>query len=276
MEPADIEFAAASARAEGWSGQTRLVFDDFLAHDPRGCFIAEVNGRRAGICIATAYQRHGFVGTLIVAPKFRRIGLGTQLFSHAVRYLIDSGMQTISLDGDAPGIPIYLKAGFKKVCLSRRFNGNIAGMRHPSIHPMSLNDLDAVCTLDQRLFGDDRSFFIRRKYERYSKLSLVARQDGMLVGYLLANPGESVISVGPWAACPGLAYPPALLEHLAQVAPDEPMRIGVLESNQSAVAQLLTIPGLMESEPSWRMVLGNKHGPGSSECLYAIGSPAKG
>ena len=276
MKPADIGFAAVCARAEGWSGQTGHVFEGFLAYDPKGCFIAEVAGQQAGICVATAYQRHGFIGTLIVAPNFRRAGIGTKLFTHAVRYLLDFGVQTISLDGDTPGIPIYLKAGFRKVCLSLRFNGSIPGVEKPYIQPMSLNDLEAVFALDFELFGDDRSFFLRRKYEHNPELSLVAKQDGTLFGYLLASPGEGVISVGPWAARPEMANPLALLERLALVVPDGPLRIGVLESNHPAVAHLRAMPGLIECEPSWRMVLGDARWPGSSAWLYAIGSPAKG
>jgi len=276
MAPADIDFAAACARVEGWSGQTRHVFEDFRAYDPKGCFIAVVDGKQAGICVATPYQRHGFIGALIVTPELRHVGIGTKLFTHAVRYLLSSGVQTISLDGDTPGIPIYLRAGFRKVCLSLRFNGSIPGVDDPYIQPMILNDLEAVFALDFELFGDDRSFFLHRKYERDPEHSFIAKQDGTLIGYLLASRGEGVISVGPWAARPELEHPLVLLERLALVVPDEPLRIGVLESNQPAVAHLRAMPGLIESEPSWRMVLGEAQWPGSSERLYAIGSPAKG
>jgi GNAT superfamily N-acetyltransferase len=276
MTPADIDFAAACTRAEGWSGQTGHVFEDFLAYDPNGCFIAEVDGYQAGICVATAYRRHGFIGTLIVTPEFRQAGNGTKLFTHAVRYLLDWGVQTVSLDGDAPGIPIYLKFGFRKVCLSLRFNGNIAGVKKPYIQQMTFKDLEKVLALDLEQFGDDRSFFLRRKFERYPELSFIARPGEMLFGYLFASPGEGVISVGPWAMLPKLAPPLALLEHLSEVVPGELLRIGVLESNQSAVALLRATLGLTENEPSWRMVLGDEQWPGSSEWLYAIGSPAKG
>ena len=276
MISGDVEFAFKCTRAEGWSGQTHLVFEDFLAYDPHGCFIAEVNGRHAGICVATAYQRHGFIGTLIVVPEFRGGGLGTTLFTYAVQYLIDRGMKSISLEGDPSGIPIYQKAGFHHICRSLRFNGKISGKLHPNIQPMSSKDLEAVCSLDFELFGDDRSFFLRRKHERYPEICFVAIEDGKILGYMLANPGEGVLSVGPWAALPVLEHPLALLEHLALAVPDVRLRIGVLESNQPAVTPLSVMPGLFESEPSWRMVRGDDKGPGLSECLYAIGSPAKG
>jgi GNAT superfamily N-acetyltransferase len=276
MKPSDIDFATACTCAEGWAGQTRLVFDDFLAHDPKGCFIAEVKGQRAGICVATAYKQHGFIGMLIVTMDYRGHGLGTALFTHSVGYLSNRGIGSIALDADPLGIPIYEKAGFRKVCRSLRFNGNILGESHPPIQPMLPYDFRAVCTKDEELFGDDRSFFLRRKYERNPERCFVAKEDDALLGYLLADTGDKVISVGPWAVCPELSRPLALLQQLALVIPGKRMRIGVLESNKPVATLLRAMPGLVESEPSWRMVLGKEDIPNRSQWLYAIGSPAKG
>ena len=276
MEPADLDFAAACIRAEGWLGEARPAIADFLAYDPQGCFIAEVDRQRAGLCVATGYQQHGFIGELIVVPEQRGRGLGTALFTRAVAYLHARGVNSIALDGDAPGIPIYEKAGFRKVCRSLRFYGSVPGAAHAFVRGLSHADLERVCLLDAQLFGDDRSFYLRRRFECCPRLCFAAERDGELLGYLLARPGQGVISIGPWAVCPEPPRPLALLQQLAAVVPDQRLRIGVLESNQPAVALLRATPGLEEGQSSWRMVLGGGDGPGHHQWLYAIGSAAKG
>ncbi|MCJ7587284.1 MAG: hypothetical protein MUQ00_05195 [Candidatus Aminicenantes bacterium] len=66
MRDADLDFAAESAALENWPSETREAFENFLGYDPAGCFVAEIDGRPAGICVATAYRRSGFVGEIIV------------------------------------------------------------------------------------------------------------------------------------------------------------------------------------------------------------------
>jgi ribosomal protein S18 acetylase RimI-like enzyme len=276
MEPADLDFAAACTHAEGWSAETRPAFEDFLAYHPAGCFIAQASRQPAGLCVATPYLRHGFIGALIVLPEHRGRGLGTALFSRAVEHLQDSNILSIALDGDAAGIPIYEKAGFRKICCSLRFYGRVPGRAHSYIRQMSPSDLEWVCRLDAELFGDERSFFLWRSFERYPNLCFVAGQAGAPLGYLFARQGEGLISVGPWAVLPELTHPLALLEQLAMVEEGERLRIGVLESNQSAVRILRAASGLVEGPASWRMVLGQGNGPGDNQSLYAIGSAARG
>jgi ribosomal protein S18 acetylase RimI-like enzyme len=276
MEPADLDFAAACIRNEGWRGDTRQSVADFLAYDPKGCLIAEIEGQRAGLCIATGYRHSGFIGELIVVPEQRRHGIGTALFTHAVDYLHSIGVSCIALDADAPGIPIYEKAGFRKMHRSLRFYGNVTGKANPSIRQMSPTDMQQICLLDAQLFGDDRSFFLRRILERCPEFCFIAEQDGELVGYLLARPGQGVLSVGPWALRPEQPHPLALLEQLALVVPFERLRIGVLETNQLAAALLRSTPGLAEGQACWRMLLGEGNSPGEHKWLYAVGSAAKG
>ena len=56
MDPPDLDFAAACTAAEGWLTETRQSFDGFYAYDPAGCFVAELDGKRVGICVANAIQ----------------------------------------------------------------------------------------------------------------------------------------------------------------------------------------------------------------------------
>ena len=126
MEASDIDFAFACTSAEGWQSK-KEAFEGFLAHDPAGCFVGELDGRRIGICVGTKYQSHGFIGNLIVVRDMRGRGYGGRLFKHAIQYLQSSGVESVFLDGASDAVPIYEKAGFRRICKSLRFVGKVEG-----------------------------------------------------------------------------------------------------------------------------------------------------
>lgn len=278
MTPADTEFAFVCTQAEGWISETREIFQDFLAFDPAGCLVAEQAGEPVGMCVAVAYRENGFIGELIVIPEMRGRGFGRALLSRAVEYLQRQGIQNILLDGDLEAVPIYEKAGFQKICKSLRFYGQLENFHAPgeNIRQMEASDLEAICRMDEALFGDDRSFFLRRLFERHPNLCCVAEIDGQVAGYILARPGVGLLTIGPWAASERLGNPAALLENIAHQAAGLRLRIGVLEDNQAAVALLRSYPGLEEGEYSWRMALGGSARLGNHPHLYTIGTAAKG
>jgi len=275
MKPEDVDFAVGLIHAAGWAGESREAFEAFLAHDPAGCFIAEANGETAGVCIAVSYARNGFIGELIVRDDLRILGLGRSLFQKALDRLEAAGFANIFLDGDLNAVPYYEIMGFRKICRSLRFRGMIEGRRHPRIRRMEPADMDRVCTLDRELFGDDRSFFLRRRLKQNPRLALVSERDGRLTGWIMARPGDGLLAVGPLAALdPEDAGP--LLEHLAVENAGEVLRLGVLESNAAAIELLRNRPGLKEGVYSWRMVRGPDVRMGDHPALFAIGSAAKG
>jgi len=275
MSAADIDFASGLVHAAGWASESMDSFSAFLAHDPGGCFIAEVGGERGGVCIATKYERHGFIGELVVSKHLRLLGLGQLLFQKALDYLLAAGLESIGLDGDLNAVSFYEKMGFRKVCRSLRFRGKFRGKKHAHVRPLRPDELDRLCGLDRDFFGDDRSFFLRRRLERFPRNCLVAERDGEMRGWIMARPGDNLLAVGPWAAIvPEEAGP--LLEHLASEHGSEAMRVGVLDRNAGAVRLLRSWPGFQEGIHSWRMVHGPSERLGDHPALYAIGSGAKG
>ncbi len=243
--------------------------------DAAGCFVAEAGGERAGVCVAAAYGRNGFIGELIVSPRLRILGLGRQLFEKALGRLDAAGLENILLDGDLNAVPFYEAQGFRKICRSLRFRGRIAGKKHDHIRRLDPEDLEPLCALDRELFGDDRGFFLRRRAGRFPDLSLVSERGGRLSGWIMARPGGGLLAIGPWAALePEDAGP--LLEHLASEHKDEIFRVGVLEANAAAARRLRSWPGFEEGVFSWRMVRGPSGRLGDHPALYAIGSAAKG
>ena len=89
MQYSDLDFVSFCTESEGWSAETREVFEGFLAYDPSGCFIAESEGRRIGMCVGVSYGDCGFVGELIVIKEARGSDVGRKLFGHTIQYLQD-------------------------------------------------------------------------------------------------------------------------------------------------------------------------------------------
>jgi predicted N-acetyltransferase YhbS len=275
MAIADVDFATALTHQAGWASESQDVFRAFLAHDPSGCFIAEAGEEKAGVCIATKYARHGFIGELIVSKHLRLLGIGLLLFEKALDHLLAAGVENICLDGDLNAVSYYEKMGFRKLCRSLRFRGKFKGKKHAHVRPLQAGELDRLCAMDKELFGDDRGFFLRWRAEKFPRLCLVAEREGRINGWIMARPGDGVLAVGPWAALdPADAVP--LLEHLASEHGSEFFRLGVLEKNVEAARLLRSWPGLQEGIHSWFMARGASERLGVHPALFAIGSGAKG
>ena len=276
MTPGDIEFAFACTAAEGWAGETPAVFEAYLAHDPRGCFVADFGTKRAGVCVATRYRRCGFIGELVVVKEFRGHGIGKTLFETSLDYLRSSGMKTVYLDGDLEAVPFYERMGFRKITRSLRFVGSLRGAAGPGVRPARLADTRRICEIDRELFGDDRAFFIEHRLVAHPDLCFVSETAGEVSGFIMARPGVGVLSVGPWTAGRSDHEAVGLLETLASAPVAGRLRMGVLEMNSRALNLVRSMRVFKEETPSWRMVLGPDERLAFHEDLIAIGSAAKG
>lgn len=276
MQPADLAFAASCTEQEGWGSETYAIFEAFYQHDPRGCFIARLEGYPAGICVATPYTRSGFVGELIVGADFRRRGIGQALLNHSVAYLQQLGVRTIYLDGVVAAVPLYERNGFRKICRSLRFTGYLSGRQPAGVRPMHATDLPEVYSLDRLAFGDDRSFFLANRLKRFPDLCKVLVDDGCIRGYICGRSGEGYLATGPWVIADSKADPLPLLESLACQAGEAILSVGVLESNAHAHSLVRSLGMVERVDSPWRMALGPDEDLGRSPECYGVGSAAKG
>jgi ribosomal protein S18 acetylase RimI-like enzyme len=277
MGEEDLAFAARCAAAEGWLIETREEFEAFLAGGAPGCLIAEWEGRRGGVCIATCYGRQGFIGELIVQRAFRGKDLGPQLFRRAVDYLQHQGCRLISLDSVPRAASFYASFGFRTICRSLRFRGRPAGDSCPQVRAMGLKDFFRACDLDYRAFDADRSFFLGRLFLKEPELAKVHIENEHIVGYIFGRRRGAVMWAGPWWVSPAAVDKAALLQALAREAGELEINLGVLEANREAVALLRSLRFQEKPYYSIRMILGaGGEGVGLSPELYAIGTAAKG
>ena len=276
MRSSDIEFAYQCTHKEEWVGETEDVFESLLSFNPEGCFVAEKNTKKIGICVATKYRKNGFIGELVVIKEMRHHGYGSRLFQHAIDYLRSNHIRNIYLDADIDAVSLYKKYGFRKVTRSLRFVGKISGKKNLLVQPATQNDIDKICAIDTQLFGDDRSYFLRRRYQSFPDLCLVSKIKNTINGYIFGRPGIDVISIVPMAVLKDNVNPLELLQAFAHVVQNHPLRIGVLENNTDAAALFRSIRTLEEKDYCWRMLLGDSDQLGSNGKLYTIGSGAKG
>ena len=62
MRMEDLAFATECTKAGGWVSENLDTLENFSLKDADSCRVAEEDGKRAGICIATDYGRCGFIG----------------------------------------------------------------------------------------------------------------------------------------------------------------------------------------------------------------------
>jgi len=277
MRSDDLEFAAQCTAGEGWSTETRQEFEGFLAYDAQGCFIAEWEGRKAGICMAVCYKTKGFIGEMIVRPEFRAKGLGPRLFNQAIGYLQMQGCRSISLDAVPRAASFYESVGFRRIGRSLRFSKRIVQRAASPVRPMGTVEFDRVCSLDRRAFGADRMFFLQRRLMLYPELASTRLEDGEITGYIFGRRTDAQLWAGPWWVADDAEDPAALLVEFGRGLQASEISLGVLENNTRAVTLVRELGFEEKSAASIRMVMGDaEEAPGLSPDLWAIGSAAKG
>lgn len=284
FSPDDFDFAAERTAAEGWDDGNRPEFEHFFAHDPAGCLIAEADGRRVGMGVATAYASAGFVGMLIVVPDLRGRGVGRRLLDATVSYLKKRGCRGIYLDAVARAVPLYERAGFRRICRSLRFRIDPARLRRveipqpaqAAVRPMQEADLEAVTTLDRARFGESRGLLLKRRLDYHPDLSWVSEHDGRVNGFISGRRGFELLTAGPLVCEGDRDQAKALVQAVARSADDRKVLIGVLEANPAGVGLLESLGFTRGANPPLRMVLGEDTGLGGAATCLAIGSAAKG
>ncbi len=269
----DLDFALAQTRREGW-GADPLLLRTVLAHDPTGCFLAELAHQPLGLVTTTHYALSGWIGHLIVLPHHRRTGIGSQLLSAALAHLEAQHAKTVYLDADPPGVRLYRRLGFQEEFESLRFRRDPAPCHPaPPTRPIRPDDLPRVAVLDESALGERRDRF----------LSLLLREgaegfsvgDGPSVeGYIMVQQREGGVRIGPWvAAAPQHAE--MLLHTAVALHPDEPIVVAPPACNPHAHA-LLHAAGFRPSPSSLRMRLGPATPRFECTMVYSIASGATG
>lgn len=263
--PDDIAFALEQTEREEWD-VTATFFSVLLAHDPDGCFVAEYEGRRAGIITTTRYRDSAWVGNVVVPTEFRKRSIGSNLMTHALAHLEARGVQTIRLEADPPGINIYRRAGFIDEFESPRFRIDRCSFTRPA-NVIVLHDPLEVLDLDLQIFGDDRSRLLPLLFAQ-GPAAYKTERKGRATGYILLQPSSIGCRIGPWIAEDPETAGELLAAALSTVA-DKTIVIALPGVNQAGV-DLLSSVGFRRTPSSFRMIRGPAAATGMPEKVYAL------
>lgn len=89
--------------------------DRFLQRNPDTCFVAEEDGKLAGVIIAGNDGRRGYIYHTAIDPAQRRKGIASKLVDAALRALRDLGIIKVALvvfDRNAAGNAFWENIGF--------------------------------------------------------------------------------------------------------------------------------------------------------------------
>jgi len=273
----DLEFAANLTQKEGWHSETIRELTTFYSFNSKGCFIAKNNHEKIGMCIATAYKHTGFIGELIVDKLFRNQGVGKALMETCLSFLSAQNIETVFLDGVQKAVPLYQDLGFEPLYRSLRLFGQIEAQESSGVSPMTFHNLEEIFILDHALFGDDRSYFLRKRFENYPELGFVKKSDGKIQSYIFGRVGRAGwVTAGPWGTSKENENQLSMISHFQSKIGNQPFSIGILEPRTSILKELVLAGMHPRKDPPIRMKLGSGSDIDNHNQSLAIGSPAKG
>ncbi len=269
----DIAFATEILDHKGRADRT-FSYQDLIALEPGGCFVAEDGGERLGLVTSIAYGRLGWIANLVVRSDSRKRGCGRALLDRAVACLFDRGARTVGLDATLQAVPFYTRAAF-----SAAFE--LLHLKRPalpapaacgdSLVPIETKDLHAVGTFDWAHFGGCRKKVLKDLLRR-SPVTLLAQDQDGLAGYLMARAGDHEWTIGPWVC---VRSDEVLLDGALTAIGGEPVRLAVPKANDRALA-LLRAQGFRVYYREMRMYYGDEEGIGHPQYIYATAGPEKG
>ena len=188
MRRSDFSFAIRLTDTMNWD-LTEKDFTFMMELEPQGCFVALADAKGVGIATTVHYGKIGCVGNVIVNPRYRSKGIGVKLVEEATRYLSEKSAETIALYAYQNTVEFYEKIGFKTDYHLIRFMGQ--GQRDPetrgNVRAMTQRDLKEAIDMDHACMNWNRERLLKRKFAESSDLCYVARENGKLAGFVMAD-----------------------------------------------------------------------------------------
>ena len=198
----DVSWAIKLTDLEQW-GYTQADFERLIALEPEGCFVAVVGGKRVGLTCSTTYGKVAFIGAVIVHPEMRGKHVGDALMKATLDFLDRKGVETARLNAYLNVIPFYERLGFHGEYENIRYHGRVTASGVPGVSRLATTeDLSAIAHFDSFYFGTPRERLLARLFEEFPANFLVARDEGGVRGYVVANADGGAAEIGPWVVNP--------------------------------------------------------------------------
>jgi GNAT superfamily N-acetyltransferase len=257
MEHADVGFAKYLTDVEQW-GHTQEDFKRLMCLDPGGCFVAWDKGCRVGIATTVTYDRHAFLGNIIVDKKRRGANIGPALMQHAIDYLENKGVRTIELDGVSSAVAMYRHMGFKDKYWSLRFarsaqRGDDTGVAFAHC----AESVESIVGFDYLSTGIERKALIRALLQEFPAGTFCLNVPRVMAYTVLRERANGTLAIGPLIAEDPRAGATLMARVVAKFG-HRHLAIGVPEINKAAVDIMLQ-NNFQYCTPSLRMYRGQRY-----------------
>lgn len=196
MTRPEIDLCVEWAAAEGWNPGLHDA-DAFHGADPEGFLVGMLDDEPIGSISAVRYGDHfGFIGFYIVAPAWRGLGYGLQLWQAAMQRLQG---RLIGLDGVVAQQANYRRSGFVLAYNNIRYQGKA---RPVAVHDASIVNLSgvpqtAMFAYDRQFFPAPRTAFLDAWVSRPGTIAKACMREGVPHGYGVARPCRTGYKIGP-------------------------------------------------------------------------------
>ena len=227
LTPRDLTACADLSEDRGWPREEHKW--GFLLTAGKGYGIDDPAGGLVSACVVTKYGPQdrpdlAAIGMVLVAERHARQGIGRRLMQHVISAV---GPTPMTLHATPYGRPLYEELGFKVIGRAEMLLGHFRpSASEPSVATRTANaeDLSTILTLDEEVFGADRTHIITRLPAFVDQLR-VAEENGRIIGYAGAWPNMATQVVGPLIAR-DTATAKALIASLAAHT-DRPLRTDI-------------------------------------------------
>ena len=279
FEEGDVDFAYKMDMMEQWDDTKNDIYRMFH-YEPKGCFVAEAEGKLVGHVFSISYGRLGWIGLLIVKAEYRRKGVGTLLIKKAMDYLLSGGVETIRLEAVSAIASLYGELGFVGEYDSLRFlatDPKLALASSPNVKILKKEKIKEIAKFDAEYFGANRTKVLNKLYQDNPELCFVSYAESKITGYLMCRKTETGYRIGPWACKPEnpQAARELLMRCVKEIGCNVKLYVGVPAVNKLAV-EILEEANFRQYSKSIRMRFGKKLETEHVSGIFAIGGPEKG
>jgi GNAT superfamily N-acetyltransferase len=274
LSGADLAACVELAADRGWPpehNRWRLLFaagEAYGVDDPAGGLAAMV--------VLTRYGRQlAAVGSMVVASRFGRRGLGRRLMVHLLE---QAGPAVVYLAANSRsyGLPLFQGLGFRSIDTVTRHAGRFAPRPRAALpgwlRPASWSDREPMAALDRKVFGADRRRVLTELFGFAERVLVAEDGRGALAGFAAAWRNEGDLVIGPLVAA-DLAVARTLI---TAVAAEEKGSLRVdIRGGHLELANWATARGLAPRGSATLMVYGGNL-PGERDKLFAPVSGATG
>ena len=201
----DLSLGMRLTSQAGWN-QVVTDWQRFLAMQPDGCLIAELDGVAVGTTVVTAFDAVAWISMVLVEQSFRGRGVGKALMNRAVQVAEELGCTTIRLDATPLGQPLYESLGFVPQYELTRYAGvagpiGAASLLAPKmLRRAGSEDMPAILAVDREATGTRRGRFLFLLFAEDPAKFHVVENLGRIIGYLAVRPGSNARQLGPCIA----------------------------------------------------------------------------